>query len=182
MTSKIDQLATDLERKWGVGRLPLLVSRETAERFGYWRDQLADAQEAEFPDPARLAELRGIVVRGWQALDAEAERSGHTPMPPAWAEAEWAPGRVFAIALDDEHRQALILRDKAEGRDVSVFTVAEIGQLIRSIPDVARVMELFPGAQVTVPQAEWRRGRSRMQVADGLKDILPLPGEMADAD
>lgn len=162
MTSKIDLLAASLDRKWGPGRLPLLVSRETAERFGYWRDQLADAQEAEFPDAARLAELEGIVIRGWHALDAEAEAAGHQPMGDAWVEAEWAPGRIFAIALDDAHRQTLILRSKAEGRDVSIFTVAEVGQLVASIPDVARIMELFPGAYVTTPPAPVRGGRRRM--------------------
>lgn len=179
MTSKIDLLAASLDRKWGCGRLTKIVSRETAERFGYWRDQLADAQEADWQDPARLAALEGIVIRGWRALDAEAEKLGHQPMPAAWVEAEWAPGRVFAIAIDDEHRQALVLRNKAESRDVSVFTVADVAKLVESIPDVARIMELFPGAYVSTPPATaGLSGRRKAGLGDDISDILPLPEEV----
>lgn len=176
MTQKIDALATSLERKWGIGRLPLLVSRETAERFGYWRDQLADLADGEFPDRAKLAELEGIVMRGWHALDAEAEAAGHQPMPPHCFEAEWAPGRVFAIALDEAHKQTLVLRDKAEGRDLAIFTIAEVAQLVASIPDVARIAELFPGAYISAQPAQHRGGRRKMHIADE----IPFPNPEAE--
>jgi hypothetical protein len=69
------------------------------------------------------------------------------------AEAEWAPGRVFAVALDNHHRQALDLRAKAERRThYSVWTVAELATLIRSIPIVTSIKDLFPGAEILPPR------------------------------
>ena len=173
MIPHLDETVAQLERKWGVDRLPRLVSPETAARFKHWQDKLNVAIEH---GGGNVAELASIVERGWKAMDAEATAAGHEPMAPAYAEAEWAPGRLFAVAHDDAHRQTLIARNKHEGRDVSVFTVADLARLVHSIPDVARILELFPGAYIAAQPAAFRPGKRK---ADLGHDEIPFGGEDA---
>lgn len=174
---QLDEVASSMERRWGINRLPLLVSQPTAAKFKAAADALDTFNDhGALPAWAASADaLRAVVARGWQAMDTEATAAGAEPMGDAFAEAEWAPGRYFAIARDDAHKQALVLRVKAEKRDVAIFSVAEVGQLIASIPDVARICELFPGAYVTTPPAPVRGGKRKMDVADE----IPFGGEAA---
>lgn len=173
MTSQLDEVAGQMERRWGVDRLIRLVTPDTAARFKHWADKLNTALEH---GGGNVAELAAIVERGWKAMDAEATAAGHEPMAPAYAEAEWAPGRLFAVAHDDAHRQTLIARNKHEGRDVSVFTVADLARLVASIPDVARIYELFPGAYIAAQPAAFRPGKRRAGLP---ADDIPFGGEDA---
>lgn len=177
--SQLDEVANQMERRWGINRLPLLVTPATAAKFKAAADALDTFNDhGALPGWAPTPEaLRAVVARGWQAMDAEATAAGAEPMGEAFAEAEWAPGRFFAIARDDAHKQALVLRVKAEKRDVCIFSVQEVGQLIASIPDVARICELFPGAYITTPPAPTRGGKRR---ADDIDDAdIPFRGEDA---
>lgn len=147
LTSELDDVVASYERTWGINRLPLIVSAETAARF-----RAAEAlhrQEHELGcTPERSATLNAMMFRAWTALAKEAVARGHKPLGPSCFEAEWAPGRIFAIAVDAEHAQALNARNKAEGRDVSVWTVAEVGALIGDIPLVRAIKDTWPGAEV----------------------------------
>lgn len=141
--AELDAIASRYEREWGPGRLPLLVSQATATR---WHAAL-DLLTAEWPPAGQTWEtVRASIARGWAALAAEATARGHAPLAPACFEAEWAPGRRFAIASDELHRHAIEARNKAEGREVSVWTVAEVAALIAEIPICAAVKEQFPNA------------------------------------
>lgn len=148
--AELDAIAAKHERTWGIGRLPLLVSEATATRFAAALDMLA----ADFPPAGQTWDaVRASIARGWAALDAEARSRGHEPLPPPVAEAEWEPGKVFAVAHDNHHRQALELRAKADGRKhYSVWTVAELAVLIRSIPIVSTIKDMFPGAEILPPR------------------------------
>lgn len=147
LTSELDDVVASYERTWGIDRLPLIVSAETAARF-----RAAEAlhrQEHELGcSQERSATLNAMMFRAWTALAKEAVARGHQPLGPSCFEAEWAPGRIFAIAVDAEHAQALNARNKAEGREVSVWTVAEVGALIGDVPLVRTVKEAWPGAEV----------------------------------
>lgn len=146
--AELDAVAARYERAWGIGRLPLLVSEQTAAKWQAALDMLA----ADFPPPGRTWEqLRESLARGWAALAAEATAREHEPLPGPVAEAEWDKGRVFAVALDDTHKQALVLRNKGRDR-YSVWTVAEIATLIRSIPLVGAIGETFPDSSVLAPK------------------------------
>lgn len=175
--AQLDEVASSMERRWGINRLPLLVSQATAAKFKAAADALDTFNDhGALPGWAASADaLRAVVARGWQVMDAEATAAGAEPLGDAFAEAEWAPGRYFAIARDDAHKQALVLRVKAEKRDVCIFSVQEVGQLVASIPDVARICELFPGAYVTTPPAPTRGGKRKMEVVDE----IPFGGEDA---
>lgn len=143
--SELDAIAWRYERLWGIGRLPLLVSPETAAR---WEAALA-MLDAPAPPPGRTwDEVYQSIARGWEALAREATARGHAPLPPPVAEAELEPGKIFAIALNDEHRHALEARNKTDGRKVTVYTVAEIAKLIRAMPLVDKIKATFPGATI----------------------------------
>jgi hypothetical protein len=148
--AELDAVAARYEREWGIGRLPLLVSPESAAKWQTALDMLA----ADDPPPGRSWEqVYASLARGWNAMVAEARARGHDPLPGPVAEAEWDPGKVFAIALDATHKQALELRAKHDKRrHYSVWTVVEVATLIRAIPIVTSIKDMFPGAEILPPR------------------------------
>lgn len=144
---ELDAIAISYERRWGLGRLPRLVSAETATK---WATATA-LLESDWPPAGQTWEaVRASLARGWAALEAEATARGHAPLPGPVAEAEWEPGRVFAVALDPEHKQALEVAAKQDGRqNYSVWTVAELARLIASVPIVGEIKNTWPGAEIT---------------------------------
>ena len=116
--------------------------------------------------PAR----RASIARGWAALAQEARQRGHEPLPPACHEIplEGLPGAVAAICLDDTHAQAVILRAKAEGRTVSVWTLAEVVRVIQASEVVNQVKHLWPGAEVQ---------KVRQRVPELPADEIPFGGD-----
>jgi len=132
----VDQVALKMEKKWGVGRLRLLVSDFLRAKYDAQRDKFDAAIQSD-----REAEIKKHgegMKRAWQALDEAAVRDGHQPKPPTVWEVSLANGDVAAIVQD--------------AADVSmvpdhqpVFTLSEIGRLIDALgkhadrhrPDVA---------------------------------------------
>lgn len=150
--NELDAVAARHERQWGIGRLPLLVSSETAAR---WQAALDLLRHDHPPAGRSWDDLRASLARGWERLADEAKARGHEPLPGPVAEAEWAPGRIFAIALDQDHAQALNLRAKADGRkpgDYCVWTVLDVAHLIQSIPLASDILATWPGAEVLPPR------------------------------
>lgn len=151
----LDEVARQMEAKWGVERLPGLVSTETAARFGSATEKLERAIEAN--DLTEIKTRAPILIRGWQALDREATEAGAAPLPKeAWA------FEVFG-------RPAAVVANRASARLVqeiqpesAVYTLEEVGRLIeaateRLAPMVAEAKRAFPGAEVVaVRRAEFR--------------------------
>lgn len=148
LRSPLDELATRMERKWGVDRLPLLVGPELRQRFQAAHD-LRNG-EWEFATPERREALDAMMARAWATLDAEAVQRGAEPLPPAVHEIPLAglPGAVAAICLDDHHAQAIQLRAKAEGRTVTTWTLAEVARVIQANSIVNEIKHVFPSAEV----------------------------------
>ena len=68
---------------------------------------------------------------------------------------------------DNAHAHAVI----AEGRQVAVYTLEEIGRLIAAAPGVIKAKELFPGAAVTA---------ARKSVEDPLASIRDTDAPLDD--
>ncbi len=171
MTPQLDETAATLERKWGVDRLPRLVTPETAARFRHWADKLNAALEAGADN---VAELAGIVERGWRAMDAEATARGCFPLPSSCYSVE-VDGHIVEIAQDQTHATALIWNARNEGRTVAVWTLAEVATVLRQHGVAHAAKEVWPGALVTALPAEHRQGKRKMDVADE----IPFGGEAA---
>ena len=177
----LDNIAAAAERKWGVDRLPLMVSPATRERFDHFKAKLDTTIQQHHPQPD-IDAAAAIVARGWQAMDKEATERGAFPLPPACFEVDLtSEGRgIVAIAPDEHAAAGLLLAASHERRTVEVWTLAEVGRLLRDHHMVGAVKREFaPHGYAAVQPAEHKPGRRRFDTADQLDDILPMDGEEA---
>jgi hypothetical protein len=138
-----DETACEMETKWGADRLRLLVSPELREKFDRQRYLLNQA--IWHGDLEQVRREAGRMVNAWHALDREAVAAGKQPLDPAVWEVGLADGSVAAIVPD--HARAKLVA--AEGRQVAVYTLEEIGRLLSAYPDIAKAKAVFPGATIT---------------------------------
>lgn len=134
----VDHAAREAEKKWGVGRLPLLVSDDTRAKFirqqRRWRQALEAAWSARTPimskpvlDAATAA--CGGMRRAWAALDAEADELGCSPIAADVWEVSLRDGTVVALVRDTAQAHHV----SREERYVSVWTVAEVANVIDAL-------------------------------------------------
>jgi hypothetical protein len=143
----LDRVVVQMDEKWGVDRLPALVSAETASRFGSAKAKLDAALERN--DDAEVVKRCSVLARGYAAMDAEAERLGRDPMKPqAWV---WRDedGKPFAFVR--ESAEAIAYGKANPG--VAVFTMGEISRLAAIFQDETdkigtAVKQTFPGATI----------------------------------
>lgn len=148
----LDQLARQMDRKWGIDRLPELVSVETATKYGSILAKLNAA--IDNADPAEAARVAQGVMRGLHAMDAEAEKSGAPKANPEVWEIEHQ-GHKIGIIRDQNYWPEL----KAQRPDLAIYTLNEVAVALAQLHTdrVAEIKARFPGAEVTAiktPQAE----------------------------
>jgi hypothetical protein len=168
LVQSVDLLTDSLERKWGIGRLRLLVDDALRERFDrQWRKWQA-AYAAQDLDAVRAHSE--AMRRAWNALDQAAAAAGHTPMAPEVWETRMPDGTVLAIVRSsaEQHALARAARDEHDGRAREVWSLDEIGRVIcawdgRNWVDAVRAE--FPGAKVEAlrltpsgAEFDWSRG------------------------
>jgi hypothetical protein len=155
MVEGVDQVAISMERKWGVGRLRLLVSDLLRAKFDEQKNRLDQAIAGNHEGYVRI-HTDGM-RRAWEALDRSAREAGEVPLAP----------QVWECVLPDTGEIVSLVRTEAEAHHVAregrVFTLAEIATLIASLGDaVLEAKKQFPGAAVTAirrkPAADWSRG------------------------
>lgn len=155
MVDGLDQVACDMERKWGVGRLRLLVSDFLRAKFDEQKDRL-DAALRSGEERFVAAQVEGM-RRAWTALERAAHEAGASPLAPqVWECVLPSTGEIISLVRseDEAHHVA------REGR---VFTVAEVAILIEALGDeVLNIKQRFPGATVTgirrKAPVDWERG------------------------
>ncbi|MBA2707485.1 MAG: hypothetical protein H0U59_06755 [Gemmatimonadaceae bacterium] len=143
MIDGTDQLAHEMERKWGVDRLRLLVSDELRAAF--------DRQRLLFNGILAKGDLSDVereskrMRNAWVALDAEAtERGKERLLPTAWEIA--LPDGTLAVLVPSRADAGAIL---ADGRRKVVYDLNEIANLIAGYPALVKAKQAWPGAQVT---------------------------------
>jgi hypothetical protein len=155
MVDGLDQVAISMERKWGVGRLRLLVSDYLRARFDEQKDRL-DAALQSGEERYIAAQVEGM-KRAWQFLDQSATEAGAMPLSP----------EVWECVLPSTGEVVSLVRTEAEAlhiaRECRVFTMAEIATLIEGLGDsVLAVKKHFPGATLSGvrrrPPVDWSRG------------------------
>lgn len=154
-----DLTASQMDGKWGVDRLRLLVGPDLRERFDRQRYLINRAiWHGDLEDVRREA---GRMVKAWLALDRAAEAAGGAGKldPRVW-EIGLADGTVAAIVQDGVAAREVLAT--AEGRSLRVYTLDEIGRLLSTFSEIAAVKATFPGATVTA---------ARRTVDDPLEDI-----------
>jgi len=152
-----DALEVELELKWGRDRLRLLVDTDLREKFDRQRYLTSQARwKGNLEDVRREAQR---MVKAWRALDKAAEENGAQVLDPAMWEVCLDDGTVATIIREPQ----LANRILAEGRRINVYTLEEIANMISAFPEVAKVKEHFPGAEVT---------RTKTRVTDPLETPL----------
>lgn len=137
----VHMVAVEMERKWGRGRLRLLVDAELREKFDRQRYLFSNAiWRGELPDVQRESKR---MIAAHRALDRRATETGQRTLPATVWEVTLADGSVAAIVKEPE-----LAYQVADGRRAHVYTLAEIGRLIDGFPMLAKVKETFPGAVV----------------------------------
>jgi hypothetical protein len=168
-----DQTAAEMEVKWGVDRLRLLVDPNLRERFD--RQRYLFNQAIWHGELEAVRREAGRMVTAWLALDQAATAAGKQPLAPhVWEVAVVDgddPGKaafVAAIVQDDPTAHCVV----REGRHTAVYTLEEIARLLAAYPDIAKAKEVFPGATVTAV---------RRSVSDPLQSIHDTAEPLDDA-
>tara|TARA_Y100000034_G_scaffold121128_1_gene164956 strand:+ start:688 stop:1239 length:552 start_codon:yes stop_codon:yes gene_type:complete len=142
-TKTVDQVARSMERKWGADRLPTIVAPELAAKFGQAKAQLDQAILDN--DPQTTAQKASAMIRGWQALDEEATRSGQTGVDASkvWHCRHPETGQPFIIAADTP--TAVAVAQTASG---TVYSIDEVTRILAASTFVNKVKAAMPGATV----------------------------------
>ena len=142
----VDHFACTMEKKWGVGRLRLLVDDDLRCRF--------DRQHEKWGNACMLYKLPPIQTHGdamrraWEALDKAATVAGASTLDPDCWETRLDDGTVLLVCRDETEAYH-VARAKKDEREIEVWSVAEVGRFISHQREVREVKKLFPGSLVT---------------------------------
>lgn len=152
----VDHVAREMENKWGVGRLPLLVDGELRAKFERqglrFNTALEQAWQSEFLTRDMLdgvAKAAGGMERAWKALDDAAKASGAKPIDPDVWEAVLRDGSIVAVVRTNAEAGAVL----REGRQLSVWTMEEVARAIELMPEMLfanDVKKAYSGERVEV--------------------------------
>lgn len=165
-----DALGVEMDRKWGVGRLRLLVSGQMREKFDRQRYLMAQSRwEGTLEDVKRESQR---MVTAYNALDTAATAAKAAPVDTqVWEVAVPSgilKGSVLAIVKNDE----AMAKVAAEGRNVIVVTLDEVARIIGYDHDTLMVKQTFPGAQIEAAKAPVDPMRpSLVMMEEGIPDI-----------
>jgi hypothetical protein len=163
----VDAIAMAMERKWGVGRLRLLVSPELREKFDRQRYLLNQAIWHGDLEAVRVQSAR--MASAWQALDKAAETARALKLDPNVWEVRLEDGSVAAIVRSPEEAMWVI----HSGRKLAIYTTEEIGRLLSHYPQIAQVKSAFPGATVEAVRRPSDPLDRFVDTAGGLDDPIP---------
>ena len=139
----VDAVAVEMESKWGVGRLRLLVADDLRERFDR---QARKFNEAIWGSDLESARQHGAAMaRAWRALDAAATAAGAQPLQPEVWETATPAGEVIALVRTQPEAAAVARANRA----MRVFTLEEVGRVIAAWPELlGKATKTCPGAEI----------------------------------
>lgn len=139
-----DQAVREMDRKWGVDRLPEIVAPESAAKWGKAMAGLNDAINSEDSDKVKF--WVEVCLRGLKAMDDEAIKSGHPISDPMIWEYQYE-GQTYGIIEDGRHWPAAY----AKRPGLVIFTMREAAIALHAHRNglVEAVKLAFPGAEIT---------------------------------
>ena len=136
----LDTVSRSMEQKWGVDRLPRLVSEILRIKFEQQRNLLNEAIKSN--DAAKIAKQSEGMRRAWVALDQVATADGHRPLSEAvWTAKHEKTGDIVTVYRDDAQ-----IVDIAAAGGVT-FTLEELVKLIPA--DVLVAKKELHGIKIT---------------------------------
>ena len=139
-----DQAVREMDRKWGVDRLPEIVAPESAAKWGKAMAGLNDAINSEDSDKVKF--WVEVCLRGLKAMDDEALKSGQPISDPMIWEYQYE-GQTYGIIEDGRHWPAAY----AKRPGLVIFTMREAAIALHAHRNglVEAVKLAFPGAEIT---------------------------------
>ena len=116
----VDRMVIEMDTKWGIDRLPELVSVATATKYGSAVAKMNKAVEDQ--DPEECAKRCDVVIRGLKAMDAEATQNGAAVASTDVWEVE-INGKLFGVMKDGRAWKAI----KAQRPELELLTLREVG-------------------------------------------------------
>ena len=147
-----DKAVREMDKRWGVDRLPELVSVESAAKWGKAVAGLNGAIDAQDPDKVKF--WVEVCLRGLTAMDAEAVALGRPVSDPMIWEHEFE-GTVYGIIEDGREWPAAY----AKRPGIAIHTMREVAVALHEHRNglVNAIKLSFPGAEVKAvrrPQAD----------------------------
>jgi hypothetical protein len=169
--AQLDNIASGMERRWGIARLPDLMPKAWRAKF----DTLKAALDAAISTGADTDAPAAALIAAWQKMDEKATQQGSFPVTPAM-EVRTPDGRIIAIVPDATAGHAASLLAQWERREVTVWDANAIVAALDGNPTIRAIHAQFAGALVTTAPADVRAGKRRMDVADE----IPFGGDEAE--
>lgn len=138
-----DKAVREMDKRWGIDRLPELVSVESAAKWGKAVAGLNSAIDAQDPDKVKF--WVEVCLRGLAAMDAEAVALGRPVSDPMIWEHEYE-GTVYGIIEDGREWPAAY----AKRPGIAIHTMREVAVALHAHRNglVDAVKLAFPGAEV----------------------------------
>lgn len=138
-----DKAVREMDKRWGVDRLPELVSVESAAKWGKAMAGLNGAIDAQDPDKVKF--WVEVCLRGLAAMDAEAAALGRPVSDPMIWEHEYE-GTVYGIIEDGREWPAAY----AKRPGIAIHTMREVAVALHAHRNglVNAIKLSFPGAEV----------------------------------
>ena len=167
-----DAACRAMDIKWGIDRLPQIVTPQMAATWGQtmanMNEAIAGSYSAANADQARANVIACVesALRGFAAMDAAAEAAGAPKSNPQVWEFE-VDGQMLAIIKDDAHWPAL----KAQRPDLIFYTIREVAAALRATDLTGEIVKEakrhFPNAHVskitnTANPVNWDLGGDRI--------------------
>lgn len=166
MIGIVDERARDVNRQWGMNRLPNLVPAEWQEKFRKqkraWEMACFECSGSLMPDDRDRVNKQGeAMLRAFDKLEQLARDAGHMPSQPDWWEFELKDGTPVMLVRD----RAEMSQIDPRGRAVQIWSLEEVSDIIAKFPMIATAKECFPGAETI-------QCRTNPLVIDELNDSL----------
>ena len=142
----VDRLAIQMDEKWGIDVLPELVSVSMSQKYGSAVAKMNAAVEAG--DVEECRKRCEVVIRGLQAMDAEAERIGAQRASTDVWEVE-IDGKLFGVMKDGRSWRTI----KKQRPELELLTLREVGLAYSWFRD-NWAGELEKAAKQSFPSAE----------------------------
>jgi hypothetical protein len=136
-----DATAIEMERRWGAGRLRLLVDTPLREKFD--RQDFLYRQAIDHGTLEEVQRQAARMTAAYRGLNLAAETVGAPKLSPVVWEVGLADGTVAAIVRSYEDGVEI-----NRERRLVVYTLEEIGLMLENYRTVVDTKIVFPGAEV----------------------------------
>lgn len=138
----LDEIATTMERRWGMGRL-IRLCRDNS-RLSFRRGWVQWQEAALAGDAGRMLTIIAGLKLLWGIMDAQAVADGHRPLAPDVWEVRLDDGTVLALCRTNAEAAAV----QREGRATVAYSLQEVARLLPKLDLLGAVKVEFSGAVV----------------------------------